>query len=71
MDSQPLPSAPSGYGSGLGAGGNAGSDRRAFSSQPSWSGGDRPARGGMNDRGASYGMSLTIKQLNTPLTVSV
>ena len=54
MDSQPLPSAPSGYGSGQARDSGAG-DRRAFSSQPAWGGADRPARGGMGDRGASYG----------------
>lgn len=58
MDSQPLPSAPSGYAARRGDDRDGG-ERRAFT-QPQW-GEARTGGGGMGDRGASFGMTLRAR----------
>lgn len=54
MDSQPLPSAPSGYGGRDRGGDRDQGERRSFT-QPAWEQA-RGAGGGMDTRGGSYGM---------------
>lgn len=67
MDSQPLPAVPSAYGN---RDRDQGGERRSFT-QPAW--GEARGAGGMNDRGASYGMDElpienTPRKLLTPQT---